>query len=70
MPSYEAWKKLLSNDWASCVKIHNLPFSFKSTIVVPVYDMGLSAETWSYFDFKQAKAQAQARCTGLADHFQ
>lgn len=63
MPSYEAWKKLIPNDWASCVKIHNLPFSFKSTVVVSVYDMGLSAETWNYFDFKRARAL----CMGQAD---
>jgi hypothetical protein len=54
MPSYEAWEKLIPNDWASCVKIHNLPFSFKSLVktkTIIVFNLGQSAETWNYFDF-------------------
>lgn len=64
MPSYEAWKKLLPNDWASCVRIHNLPFSFKRVDVVLVYDLWQSAETWNYYDFKRA----QALCKASKDH--
>jgi len=61
MPSYEAWKTLLPNEWASCVRIHNLPFSFTvlktaaQTAFVP--ELRRSADTWNYADFMDSSSR-------------
>jgi hypothetical protein len=61
MPS-EGWKTLLTEEWASCVRIHNLPNLFKNnfylsissvSVIKPFQELQISAETWNPSDFKE-----------------
>lgn len=57
----DGWKTLLPKEWASCVKLHNLPFCFIKTQtqkinisknICSIYELSKSAKNWSWGDFK------------------
>lgn len=63
----EGWKTLLPEEWASCVRIHNLPNLFKNDcnlsissvcIKKPFQELQRSAENWNPSDFKDLSSRS------------
>ena len=64
MPT-EGWRKLVEIEWAGCVILHNLPFSYcdikikklNKPMVHSVIEIHGSASEWNYYDFIEQACQ-------------